>query len=197
MESIKEIYKEVEHRQKSAESVAASTSAPASPKKSAVNTSAGTKKTIAPPPSSYVHQEKGWIKTTKMSNHNFHLKNLEQASSNALKSTWTPKAIKDKEKQRAEEQKKEQHAIQQRVKQAAMAMHSNAILRPELPPHIVEASEKLEQSQLMIDQLSSGEPLSQEEYVERAFNKFKYRLHIVSLKAQSSKQMTGRAKLQV
>lgn len=134
-----------------------------------------------------------------MSNHNFHLKNLEQASSAALKSTWTPKAIKEKEKQRAEMDKKEKLAVEQKVKQVAAAMHNNVILRPDLPAHIAEASEKLHQSELMIDQLSAnnGQPLSQEEYVERAFNKFKYRLHIVSLKAQSSKQMSGRAKLQV
>lgn len=206
LESIKEIYKEVEHKQKTEAAAAPSMSATASsggapsPKKgSGGNASgAGTKKPIAPPPSSYVHQEKGWIKTTKMSNHNFHLKNLEQASSAALKNTWTPKAIKEKEKQRAEMDKKEKLAVEQKVKQVAAAMHNNVILRPDLPAHIAEASEKLHQSELMIDQLSSnnGQPLSQEEYVERAFNKFKYRLHIVSLKAQSSKQMSGRAKLQ-
>ena len=44
--------------------------------------------------------EKNWIKVAKNTTHNFHLKNRQTASSNALKSTWTPQSLKDKEKRR-------------------------------------------------------------------------------------------------
>eukprot|EP01034_Spumella_vulgaris_P024826 gene24826-31213_t len=210
LESIKEIYKEAEQRSQRA--ITAGQDAQSSSSSSAANmrrngASAASKRTNSANSVNGAAQlaqaEKGWIKTSKNSTHNFHLKNMQTASSAALKSTWTPKSLKEKEKARESEAKKQAQLTLQQTQQRLRSTSSNALLsHVELPSHIVEASEALYQSDLMSTPSMSGAPqghhhhLNAEELVERSFKKFQYRLHIASLKFQQSKQQSGRARLQ-
>lgn len=110
-----------------------------------------------------------------------------------MQATWTPKRLKEKEEEWQKKQKAQTANTSSPVKYAANTLHSSAI-RPhyDIPTTIFEAGDISTPLPALATAL-----MSQEEVIETSFSKFKYRLHVASMKWIQSQQMTGRARLQV